>query len=62
MVKNNLILHCHTDQSLKDGAQTVKQLVTRAKEMGASAVTLTDHGVLTGTYEFLAECKKAEIK
>lgn len=62
MVKNNLILHCHTDQSLKDGAQTVKQLVARAKELGASGVTLTDHGVLTGTYEFLAECKAAGIK
>lgn len=58
----NLILHVHSDQSIKDGAQTPTEIVKRAKELGAPAVTLTDHGVLTGTFEFLKACKAEGIK
>ena len=41
-------LHCHTQNSVKDSVMTVERLCERAKEMGAPAVALTDHGVLTG--------------
>ena len=57
-----LLLHNHTDNSVKDGAQTPKELVQRAKELDAPAVTLTDHGVLTGIFEFMKVCEEANIK
>ncbi len=56
------IIHLHTDNSKQDGFQSVAAAVKRAKELGASAVTLTDHGVMTGIYEFISECEKAGIK
>lgn len=57
-----LALHVHSDQSIKDGAQTPKEIVSRVKELGGPAVTLTDHGVLTGIFEFMKECKNNGIK
>lgn len=57
-----LSLHNHSDQSIKDGAQTPTELVNRVAELGGKAVTLTDHGVLTGVFEFMAACDKAGIK
>lgn len=57
-----LCLHVHSDQSIRDGAQTPTAIVKRVKELGAPAVTLTDHGVLTGTFEFLKACKSEGIK
>ena len=56
------IIHLHTDNSKQDGFQSVAAAVKRAKELGAPAVTLTDHGVMTGIYEFISECEKAGIK
>lgn len=50
------ILHCHSDSSIRDSAMTVQQLVERARELGAPAVALTDHGSMTGYIDFLAEC------
>jgi DNA polymerase-3 subunit alpha len=41
---------------------SVKSLVARAKEMGAQAIALTDHGVVTGFYEFMNACEGAGIK
>lgn len=55
------MIHCHSDNSLKDSPLKVKDLVKKAKEAGAGSVALTDHGVCTGNIEFLNECKKAEI-
>lgn len=55
------ILHVHTDNSAKDGAMSVKDLVDRAKELGAPAIALTDHGVMTGAIELLERCKEAGI-
>lgn len=54
-------LHCHTDESNRDSVMTVKKLVARAVELGAPAVALTDHGVMTGYLEFTKECEKAGI-
>lgn len=59
-VKHGL-LHNHTYHSLNDGAMSVTALVRRAKDLGAPAVALTDHGTLTGVFSFLKECKKEGI-
>jgi len=56
------LIHCHSENSLKDSALTVTDLVKRAKELGTPAITLTDHGVLTGIYEFLRVAKDNDIK
>lgn len=58
----NGIFHVHTDNSTKDSALTIDRLIERCKELGVTAVTLTDHGVMTGIYEFLKKCKEAGIK
>jgi len=55
-------IHTHSDHSLKDGAQSVKQIVTRAKELDMSAVALTDHGRAGGLLKLRKECLKAGIK
>jgi len=58
----NGLFHVHTDNSTKDSALTVKKLIARCKEFGVTAVTLTDHGVMTGIYDFLKQCQEAGIK
>lgn len=55
-------LHNHTEYSLLDGAARISKLVKTAKERGAPAVAITDHGNMYGTYRFYKECKKAGIK
>ena len=56
------LLHCHTENSLKDSALSPKDLVKKAVEYGSPAVSLTDHGVMSGTFEFISACKKENIK
>lgn len=56
------ILHCHTENSLRDSVMSVKALVKRAKELGAPAVALTDHGSMTGYIDFIDICKEEGIK
>ena len=56
------VLHCHSEYSVRDSAMTVSQLVSRAKELGAPAVALTDHGILMGIIEFMKVCKEQGIK
>lgn len=55
-------LHVHSHYSLLDGLGRPKQIVSRAKEMGANAVALTDHGSMYGAIEFYKEAKEAGIK
>ncbi|MBT6691385.1 DNA polymerase III subunit alpha [Candidatus Parcubacteria bacterium] len=55
-------LHNHSHYSLLDGLGTVDQLIDRAKEQGATALALTDHGVMYGAIEFYQKCKKAGLK
>src|SRR5205807_299176 len=54
-------LHCHSHYSLLDGASRIPELVARAKELGMSALALTDHGNLYGAIEFYRECRSAGI-
>lgn len=55
-------LHCHSHYSLLDGAAQIPALVQRTKELGMSALALTDHGNLFGAVEFYRECESAGIK
>lgn len=55
-------LHVHTEYSLLDGACRVKQLAKRAKELGQTAIAVTDHGVMYGAVEFYRACKAEGVK
>lgn len=55
-------LHIHTEYSLLDGANKIKELPARAKELGMNALAITDHGVMFGVVDFYKECKKVGIK
>jgi DNA polymerase-3 subunit alpha len=55
-------LHVHSEYSLLDGANRIKDLPLRAKEMGMNAIALTDHGVMYGVIDFYKACKKEGIK
>ena len=55
-------LHVHTEYSMLDGAARIPDLVKRVKELGQSAVAITDHGNIHGAYELYREATKAGIK
>jgi len=55
-------LHVHTQYSLLDGAARIPELVKRAKELGQTALAITDHGVMYGVIDFYRACKKEGIK
>ncbi len=55
-------LHNHTHYSLLDGAATPETLAKAAAAQGHSAVALTDHGVMFGTFEFYKKAQKAGVK
>ncbi len=54
-------LHVHTEYSLLDGACRISQLVKRVKQLGQSAVAITDHGCMYGAVEFYKACKTEQI-
>lgn len=55
-------LHVHSEYSLLDGACRIEGLVARAKELGQTAVAVTDHGVMYGAVDFYRAAKAAGIK
>ena len=55
-------LHLHTEYSLLDGDCRIDRLAQRCKELGQSAVAITDHGCMNGAVEFYRACKKEGIK
>jgi len=55
-------LHVHSEYSLLDGANRIKDLPVRAKELGMNAMAITDHGVMYGVIDFYKACKKERIK
>ncbi|MGL4982431.1 MAG: DNA polymerase III subunit alpha [Treponemataceae bacterium] len=61
-MKDFVHLHVHTDYSLLDGAASIKKLVARAKELGQTALAITDHGNMFGVLRFWQECKDKDIK
>ncbi len=54
-------LHTHTAYSLLDGAGTIPKLLDRAKELGQTAMAITDHGNMYGVIEFYEEALKRGI-
>ena len=55
-------LHVHTEYSLLDGACRIDKVAQRAKELGQTALAVTDHGVMYGAVAFYKACKEAGIK
>lgn len=45
-------LHVHSEYSLLDGACRIKDMVSRAKEMGQTALAVTDHGNMFAAVDF----------
>ena len=54
-------LHVHTEYSLLDGSNKIKEYVARVKELGMNSAAITDHGVMFGVIDFYKEAKKAGI-
>ncbi|MBN2767705.1 MAG: DNA polymerase III subunit alpha [Campylobacterales bacterium] len=55
-------LHLHTEYSLLDGANKIKELAKRIKELGMDSVAMTDHGNMFGTIDFYKTMKSEGIK
>ncbi len=55
-------LHCHSNFSFHDGASSIDELVVRAKELGCSALALTDHDNLVGAMQFARLAKSLDFK
>lgn len=54
-------LHTHTEYSLLDGSNKIKEYVARVKELGMNSAAITDHGNMYGVIEFYQTAKKAGI-
>ncbi len=54
-------LHLHTEYSLLDGANRIRPLVKRLKELGFAHCAITDHGVMYGAVDFYSACKEEGI-
>ncbi|GFI42857.1 MAG: DNA polymerase III subunit alpha [Dorea sp.] len=55
-------LHVHTEYSLLDGSNKIKECVARVKELGMDSVAITDHGVMYGVIDFYRAAKAAGVK
>lgn len=55
-------LHVHTEYSLLDGANRIRDLIARAAELGMHSMAITDHGVMYGVVDFYKEAVKKGIK
>ncbi len=55
-------LHVHTEYSLLDGSNKIKEYVKRIKELGMDSGAITDHGVMYGVIDFYKEAKANGIK
>ena len=55
-------LHVHTEYSLLDGSGKIPELIQRAKDLGQTALAVTDHGVMYGVIDFYKAAKAAGIK
>lgn len=55
-------LHVHTEYSLLDGSNKIKEYVARVKELGMTAAAITDHGVMYGVIDFYRAAREVGIK
>ena len=61
-IKNFTHLHVHTTYSFLDGANKIKDCITRAKKLGMTSIAITDHNHIGGWLDFKAECEANDIK
>lgn len=54
-------LHVHTEYSLLDGSNKIKEYVARVKEFGMNSAAITDHGVMYGVIDFYKAAREAGI-
>ena len=55
-------LHVHTEYSLLDGACRIDSMMERVRELGQTAIAITDHGVMYGCIDFYKAAKAAGVK
>ncbi len=55
-------LHVHTEYSLLDGSNKIKECVSRVRELGMDSVAITDHGVMFGVIDFYRAARAVGIK
>ena len=55
-------LHVHTEYSLLDGSNKIKECIKRVKELGMDSVAITDHGVMYGVIDFYKAARAEGIK
>ena len=55
-------LHLHTQYSLLDGANKIKELLPRVRAAGMDAFAITDHGNMFGAVQFAGEARKVGVK
>ena len=55
-------LHVHTEYSLLDGSNKIKECIQRVKELGMDSCAITDHGVMFGVIDFYRAAREAGIR
>ncbi len=55
-------LHVHSEYSLLDGSSKIREIVSRAKELGMDSIAVTDHGVMYGAIDFYRAATEAGIR
>ncbi len=55
-------LHTHSHFSLLNALPKIPEMVQAAKDDGATAMAITDDGVMYGAIKFYSECQKNDIK
>ena len=55
-------LHTHSEYSLLDGANRLKELVTHVKGLGMDSLAVTDHGNLHAAWNFYEEARRQGIR
>ncbi|EOC2061854.1 DNA polymerase III subunit alpha [Campylobacter upsaliensis] len=55
-------LHLHTEYSMLDGANKLKELALTLKEQGATSVAMTDHGNMFGAIDFYQTMRSHGLK
>ena len=55
-------LHVHTEYSLLDGSNKIKEYVARVKELGMNSAAITDHGVMYGVIDFYKEAMEKIVE
>ena len=61
-MSNFVHLHIHSEFSLLDGANRIKDIPVIAKKLGMDAIAITDHGAMFGVIDFYKECKANGVK